>query len=300
MANNATPKLKAYVQVDSTGRVVSGTPVFRASKPKSGNWREIPLYYRGDNLPTTTTTTTGGGVTPTAFIKPYWLNTNDSCNSTIYGNLLFYSLATSLAPEIRIYTDATLTSPVATGLVIADGMFTKYVVGGGGLIYLYNCPPPSTSYTGYGAFSSSDSCNQSNGNPSVTLYANANLQLDVSVQLFSNSQLSVPYSGGNGNYFNVNQIVYQVDGQGIIVSKTACSTSFIGRVGNTSGEACSGTNETFYSTGPLQYGVYPQAGNRVYLDQALTQPVTSAYLALPGIGAVFQVVNAVLSNQSTC
>jgi len=56
MANNATPKLKAFVQVDSTGRVVSGTPVFRYSKPKSGKWREIPTYYRGN--PTTTSTTT--------------------------------------------------------------------------------------------------------------------------------------------------------------------------------------------------------------------------------------------------
>ena len=66
MANNATPKLKAFVQIDSTGRVVSGTPVFRTSKPKSGTWREIPTYYRGTStttstttaVPTTTTTTT--------------------------------------------------------------------------------------------------------------------------------------------------------------------------------------------------------------------------------------------------
>jgi hypothetical protein len=58
MANNATPKLKAFVQIDSTGRVVSGTPVFRASKPKSGTWREIPTYYRGTNANTTTTSTT--------------------------------------------------------------------------------------------------------------------------------------------------------------------------------------------------------------------------------------------------
>lgn len=56
MANNATPKLKAYVQTDATGRVVSGTPVFRTSKPKNGTWREIPTYYRG--VPTTTSTTT--------------------------------------------------------------------------------------------------------------------------------------------------------------------------------------------------------------------------------------------------
>ena len=65
MANNATPKLKAFVQVDSTGRVVSGTPVFRASKPKSGTWREIPTYYRGTNTTTTSTTTVAPSTTTT-------------------------------------------------------------------------------------------------------------------------------------------------------------------------------------------------------------------------------------------
>jgi hypothetical protein len=63
MANNKTPKLRAFVRIDGSGRVVSGTPVFQAHKPKVGTWREIPLYYRGVATSTTTSTTTIAGIT---------------------------------------------------------------------------------------------------------------------------------------------------------------------------------------------------------------------------------------------
>jgi len=48
-------KLKAYVQYDGSGRVVPGGPIFRSSKPKVGNWKEInanqccnPISYNFD------------------------------------------------------------------------------------------------------------------------------------------------------------------------------------------------------------------------------------------------------------
>lgn len=75
--------------------------------------------------------------------------------------------------------------------------------------------------------------------------------------------------------------------------------NFIGRVGNTSNDACNGTNETFYTTGPLNF-IYPQNGNVVYYDEALTQPVTDLYVASPGVGEVFDCTNGVLSNQQSC
>ena len=43
MANNSTPKLRAFVRIDGSGRVVPGAPIFQAFKPKVGQWREIPL-----------------------------------------------------------------------------------------------------------------------------------------------------------------------------------------------------------------------------------------------------------------
>lgn len=144
MANNITPKLKAYVQIDATGRVVSGTPVFRSSKPKIGNWREIPMYYRGNSSTTTTTTAGGGGDTPTAFVRSYWLNGYDSCNSTTQGVILFYSSSTTLQAGIRIFQDAALTTPVEQGYIIMNEVspmvYQRYLVDLFGQLSLVECP----------------------------------------------------------------------------------------------------------------------------------------------------------------
>jgi hypothetical protein len=78
--------------------------------------------------------------------------------------------------------------------------------------------------------------------------------------------------------------------------------SFNGRGGITSGDACTGSSEleTFYTTGQLQFGLYPQNGITIYFDANLTQLVTYAYVASPGIGLVFECNNGLLSNQSNC
>ncbi len=49
-------KLKAYVRYDGTGRVIAGSLILQRSKPKVGNWKEIPANECCN--PTTTTTTT--------------------------------------------------------------------------------------------------------------------------------------------------------------------------------------------------------------------------------------------------
>lgn len=143
--------LKAYVRYDGSGRVVAGSLVFRKKKPKNGRWSEISSNLCCNANPSSTTTTTtqggGGGVTPTAFVQPYWLNTNDSCNTTTAGDLLFYSASTILQSGMTIFQDAALTIPVTEGLVIYYPMLmTKYVVGAGGALSVYNCPPPVTLY----------------------------------------------------------------------------------------------------------------------------------------------------------
>lgn len=61
MANNQTPKLKAFVRFDGTGRVVPGSLVLQASKPKVGDWKEIPATECCG--PTTTTTSTSTSTT---------------------------------------------------------------------------------------------------------------------------------------------------------------------------------------------------------------------------------------------
>jgi len=135
MANNITPKLKAYVQIDGTGRVVSGTPVFRSSKPKSGTWREIPMYYRG-NSSTTTTTTAGGGSGVNAFVKTYWTNPLAPCTGGFTQSLLFYSSSSTLAEGVSVFSNAALTIPVSNDYIIRTesifpGMYTDYIVQNG-------------------------------------------------------------------------------------------------------------------------------------------------------------------------
>ena len=43
MASNRR-NLKAYVRYDGSGRIIPGGPIFRATKPKVGNWKEINAY----------------------------------------------------------------------------------------------------------------------------------------------------------------------------------------------------------------------------------------------------------------
>jgi len=59
---NSNNRLKAYVRYDGTGRVIAGSLILQRSKPKVGNWQEIPAHECCNYVPTTTTTTTSGGI----------------------------------------------------------------------------------------------------------------------------------------------------------------------------------------------------------------------------------------------
>jgi hypothetical protein len=58
--------LKAYVRYDRQGRVIAGSLILRRSKPKVGNWKEVPAYECCN--PTTTTTTTIAPTTTTTTV----------------------------------------------------------------------------------------------------------------------------------------------------------------------------------------------------------------------------------------
>ena len=133
--------LKAFVRYDGSGRVVAGSLVLRKNKPKVGKWREIQAYECCNYIPSsTTTTTTQGGVTPTAFIKTYWLNTEDACSTTTYGTLIFYSASSTLEAGISVFSDAALTIPITVGYVINDPVtMTRYLVSVGGVVSVYSC-----------------------------------------------------------------------------------------------------------------------------------------------------------------
>lgn len=55
---NGNHRLQAFVRVDGSGRVVPGSMVLRAKKPKSGKWQEVQTYTCCNTTTTTTTTST--------------------------------------------------------------------------------------------------------------------------------------------------------------------------------------------------------------------------------------------------
>lgn len=142
MANQS--KLKAWVRYDGTGRVISGGPIFQVNKPKVGNWKQIDADLCCNGGLTTTTTTTSGGVTPTAFVKNYWLTGYDSCNNTTQGTGIFYSSSSTFEAGIAVFTDAALTIPATQGWVIyPGGMSNSLLVGSNGVLSIRSCPMAS-------------------------------------------------------------------------------------------------------------------------------------------------------------
>ena len=132
MANQS--KLKAWVRYDGTNTVVTAGPIFRASKPKVGNWRQInaDLCCNGSITTTTTTTNGGGGVTPTAWAG-FLSNSGQSnlwawnaCNGVNGGSIIVYT-STSVSPlpaGTALYSDAALTTliPYSFGAIAINGL----------------------------------------------------------------------------------------------------------------------------------------------------------------------------------
>lgn len=67
MGQQLNTKLKAFVRFDGTGRVIPGSLILQRSKPKVGDWHEIPATECCGYVPTTTTTST---TTTTTTVPP--------------------------------------------------------------------------------------------------------------------------------------------------------------------------------------------------------------------------------------
>jgi hypothetical protein len=203
MANQS--KLKAWVRYDGTGRVISGGPIFQVNKPKVGNWKQINANLCCNGGSTTTTTTQGsGGVTPTAFILPYWVGVNQACSEPAQSPAVFYSASAYLSEGSTLFTNAALTIPVQTGFVIANGL-TKLQVFSGGYLQVFNCAATTTSTTtqgpsaytvGVGPLGSSpEVCsNPSPWSSTQTLWALGS-GYDTGRQLYYDSAFTTPFTG---------------------------------------------------------------------------------------------------------
>lgn len=197
-------KLKAFVRIDGTGKVIPGGPIFQASKPKVGKWREINVkeccnYVPGStttttstSTSTTTTTTTSGG--STQYLKAYWLNIGDACTTTTQGELTVYSSSPTFGPGISVFINPQLTIPVTEGYVLVTGMMNpNLVVGAGGVLGTYSCPSQINAAMG---FVPVDVCASTVYGP---LYYSGTLGNGTA--LYTDAALTLPYNPGlSGSY----------------------------------------------------------------------------------------------------
>ncbi len=297
MANNITPKLKAFVRIDGTGRVIPGSPIFQAQKPKVGNWREVPLYYRGDS--TTTSTTTVGIVAYTMTSGGY--NGASGACSNLGGGMLTTVYGTSNPLGVSaFYYDQGLTmlftgtqSSNHYGFYITGFPGAKYtaVIDETGAITGNAACVASTSYSLFDGSDSSTSgaCALLNTTTKNTVYA-AESSIDSITRLYSDSQLTTPVVGvqtayqclavpGNGPMdpaTNGHAVIIASNGN--ITSSVTCPTSTTTTTTSTpassqgvnasySAGICDGSGNqlTFYYTNP-SIGL----GSTFYLDSNLT------------------------------
>lgn len=282
--------LKAFVRYDGSGRVVSGSLVFRKKKPKNGRWGEITKNLCCNENPssTTTTTTQGGGNTPTAFIQQYYINATNACFSTTDGDFVVYSASSTLSVGSTVFTDAALTTPLNAGYVIVGLQMgsTKYLVETGGVLVALECPflfgisyasanGACTNAETYGFYT--DGSTPSSG---VTLYYN---------QALTQTANNIPYLSYNG-------FLFSTDGNGVMTyiadcsSITTTSTTTAAPVAYTFTLASSGSsNQSFACFNGFGGGtelVYATTNNggavtKFYTDSGLTTPfvgVGDAYL----------------------
>lgn len=300
MANNITPKLKAYVQIDGTGRVVSGTPVFRYSKPKSGTWREIPMYYRGNSSTTTTTTAGGGGSTVTAFVKQYWYNTVLACTSTSSGNLLFYSSSPTIEAGVRIFLDAALTTPVPIGYVISRAMFDySFTVGNDGVLSITECGL-------IGTYSTSSSSTIACDGSGTAISLRGDIANDPTIEgnfvglgMMIGTPFYVRYLVATVWYTKLFTVIGPYVASDSGNSKRCDANEFLFAYSYTdkAGACTNATNQVLYTT--TSYDNIGD-GTILYTDGALTQLAPFPYIAFIGQGKVFDCVNGILSNQTNC
>jgi hypothetical protein len=239
--------LKAFVRYDGSGRVVSGSLVFRKKKPKNGRWVEITKNECCSETPssTTTTTTQGGGVTPTAFIQIYWFIRNNACTSTADGQFVVYSASSTLSEGSTVFTDAALTIPVQFGYIIMGLQMgaTKYLVGQGGVLSVLDCTNSFTLPFWYGI---NQSCTEPPPPQSPGIFYSVSYYPLPGSYMFTDAALTIPVPQGYVIRFGFQNYLV---GEGGVLSYFSCSTTTTSTtaalitVGTTS-ESC-GTPSTF-------------------------------------------------------
>jgi hypothetical protein len=202
-------KLKAWVRYDGTNTVVTAGPIFRASKPKVGNWKQMNanLCCNGSTPTTTTTTTNGGGVTPTAYAIISSPNLQFVC-AGIPGWVL-YAAQSTLGAGVTLYYDVTLTQPWEGDQYISNQGIV-YTLSGATIIDNGTpCGNITTTTTTtvnsffFPAIASPYSSICGGSGTSVNLYSGTP-NISIGSVFYTNAGLTNPYIGQNGEWIRIN------------------------------------------------------------------------------------------------
>jgi hypothetical protein len=194
--------LKAYVRYDGSGRVVSGSLVFRKKKPKNGRWVEIPKNLCCNGNPSSTTTTTtqgGGGNTPTAWVTYIAGNQESACTQTSGWNFVLYTAGSTLGAGVVLYTDAALTTEFNSyqyaSILYNNGTLYQLsdLPGDGTIVNVIGACPTILIATNY--YSSQDACEGIMAVSTATVYP-SNPNLSTGTTLWLDPQFTQPYQSG--------------------------------------------------------------------------------------------------------
>lgn len=285
--------LKAYVRYDGSGRVVSGSLVFRKKKPKNGRWGEITKNLCcNENPSSTTTTTTQGGGTPTAWVTYVAGNQENACAQTSGWSFVLYTAGSTLGAGVVLYTDATLTTEFNSyqyaSILYNNGTLYQLsdLPGDGTIVNVIGACPSTTTTTTSSAITvglTPSSC----GTPAMFVpvsFTLGNSICDQDVVIAGDfgmlpQEFYVIYNGYSRYFFKLNDSLAQgaggAPGECILCPTTTTTTtsgtlSLVATSYFNTGDACAGTNPTAVTT------VYPSnlnfnSGTTFWLNPELTQ-----------------------------
>jgi hypothetical protein len=122
-------KLKAFVRIDGSGKVIPGGPIFQAQKPKVGKWREISVkeccnYVPGSTTTTTTTQPVTTTTTTTTAIQYY----------NVYGDVESACFNTDAPFIVPLIFDSNVCS---TGIItLVSGTYADYGIPNGSTLFI--------------------------------------------------------------------------------------------------------------------------------------------------------------------
>jgi cytoskeletal protein RodZ len=133
-------KLKAFVRIDGSGKVIPGGPILQAEKPTVGNWREINAKECCNYVPTSTTTTSSTSSTSSTSTTTSSTSSTTTSTTTAYVGTYYVAGPTAeVCGGTGPYSLPLIVDPNACSngnITLAVGTYADYGISNGSTIYI--------------------------------------------------------------------------------------------------------------------------------------------------------------------